>query len=67
MLQAIDAELKDEKNVYEALEQYLTGLEEQLRQLQQMAQRISDRRLKLYDFVKTLGPIFSSLGQDDSR
>ena len=69
--------------MYEALEQYLTGLEEQLQQLKQIAQRISDRRGKMcenalpavsfcnnlfrYDFVKTLGPIFSSLSRDDAR
>jgi hypothetical protein len=53
--------------MYEALEQYLCGLEEQLRQLQQMAQRISDRRVKMHDFIKTLGPIFLCLGRDDPR
>jgi hypothetical protein len=33
---------------YDALEKYLTGLEEQLLQLQQIAQRISERRVKMY-------------------
>jgi hypothetical protein len=33
--------------MYDALEQYLTGLEEQLQQLKQIAQRISDRRGKM--------------------
>lgn len=35
-------------SMYDALENYLTGLEEQLLQLQQIAQRISERRVKMY-------------------
>lgn len=64
--QAADPSLEPETEKYEAMERYVDQLEEQLQQLQQMAQRISDRRLKMYDFIKSLGPIFSSLARDDA-
>jgi hypothetical protein len=38
-----------------------------VQQLLQMGQRISERRVKMHDFIKSLGPIFSSLARDNSR